>query len=330
MASMVESALAPAQQRPQIPLGQVPQASPVARPVAAMPSYQPAPSAPLPFQGYQPPQLQHTAPYGAPGPQYGGGYDQQQFQQPQPSGMGFAGYNQQSQPYGLGYPPQFGGQPFQPGYQGGYQPPQFQGYPQPNPMGFQQPQFQNFSQQRMQQAQQPTNPVANALAPNPQAAPMRPLMAPAQQAQQAQQPVNPVANALVPRPLVAPMQPPMASQLAMSDRTQKTIEKKTLADAFLESLKPYSYKYKDKHMEPRVIPTGGTYLGVMAQDLEKVPEVGHQLVVDTPAGKMVDQKSALSAVMAGLGRMDERLRAVEEDLTRGTTRGRKPKVKRKE
>lgn len=101
--------------------------------------------------------------------------------------------------------------------------------------------------------------------------------------------------------------------LAMSDATQKVLTQHSLADDFLDHMRPYSYRYKDPRMEPRVQPTGGTYLGVMAQDLERIPHLGHQLVVDTPQGKMVDQKTALSATMAGLARIHERVKALETD-----------------
>ena len=84
----------------------------------------------------------------------------------------------------------------------------------------------------------------------------------------------------------------------------------TAADSFLDHLHPYSYQYKDPRDEPRP-PTGGRYLGVMAQDLQAVPEIGHQLVVDTPQGKKVSIGAGLAATMAGLGRVDERLKALE-------------------
>lgn len=104
---------------------------------------------------------------------------------------------------------------------------------------------------------------------------------------------------------------------AMSDETQKVVNNRTLADDFLEHMRPYSYKYKDPSMEPRVSPTGGDYLGVMAQDLERIPHLGPQIVVDTPNGKMVDQKTALSASMAGLARVNEKVMALQSDLGKG-------------
>jgi hypothetical protein len=102
----------------------------------------------------------------------------------------------------------------------------------------------------------------------------------------------------------------------VSDETKKVITQPSLADDFLDHMKPYSYKYKDPNDEPRERPTGGTYLGVMAQDLEHVPHVGPQLILNTPHGKMVDQKTMLSALAAGTARLNERVRALESDTTK--------------
>lgn len=157
-------------------------------------------------------------------------------------------------------------------------------------------------------AAQAPRPMA-AYAPQMTAAQVRAPLGTASAAPMAQAPnfaANPVQRALGPQ----------QTGLAMSDATQKVLSQPSLADDFLNHMKPYSYKYKDPAMEPRIAPTGGTYLGVMAQDLEKVPHIGPQLVVDTPHGKMVDQKTALSATMAGLARINERLSAVEADLTK--------------
>jgi hypothetical protein len=86
----------------------------------------------------------------------------------------------------------------------------------------------------------------------------------------------------------------------------------SLVDQFLKSIHPYSYEYKDPEDEPRAGgPTGGRYLGVMAQDLERAPAVGHQLVTDTPGGKRISVGAGLSAALAGLARVNERLSAVE-------------------
>ena len=86
----------------------------------------------------------------------------------------------------------------------------------------------------------------------------------------------------------------------------------SLVDQFLRSIHPYSYEYRNPADEPRAGgPTGGRYLGVMAQDLERVPAVGHQLVTDTPSGKRISTGAGLSAALAGLARLNERVSAVE-------------------
>jgi hypothetical protein len=97
----------------------------------------------------------------------------------------------------------------------------------------------------------------------------------------------------------------------LSDERVKKNIRHTLADEFLEHLHPSSYQYKNPRDEPRPIPTGGRYLGAMAQDIESTPEVGHQIIVNTPRGKMVAPKAALSAALAGLGRLAERVAFLE-------------------
>jgi hypothetical protein len=85
----------------------------------------------------------------------------------------------------------------------------------------------------------------------------------------------------------------------------------TLADKFMEHLHPYSYRYKDPKNEPRSTPTGGHYLGVLAQDVERSPAVGRQVVRDTPEGKVLEGGALSSALAAGVGRLHERLKALE-------------------
>jgi hypothetical protein len=86
---------------------------------------------------------------------------------------------------------------------------------------------------------------------------------------------------------------------------------KNTADALLEQLKPYSYRYKRPADEPSSAPTGGRYLGVMAQDIEKVPEIGRQIVKDTPRGKVLEGGALSSALAGGLGRLHQRVRKLE-------------------
>ena len=82
------------------------------------------------------------------------------------------------------------------------------------------------------------------------------------------------------------------------------------ADAFLESLHPSSYRYKDSADEPGMGSGGGRYLGVMAQDVERGP-TGSTLVKDTPRGKMLDVPANLSAALGGIGRLHERIAELE-------------------
>lgn len=83
------------------------------------------------------------------------------------------------------------------------------------------------------------------------------------------------------------------------------------ADDFMDSLHAYMYKYKDPADEPRSEPTGGQYLGITAQDMEKAPKVGRQIVVDSPAGKKVNTNAAVSALLGSVARLNERLKGVE-------------------
>lgn len=84
----------------------------------------------------------------------------------------------------------------------------------------------------------------------------------------------------------------------------------SLADDFLSQLHPASFRYHDAQDEPS--PSGGgRYLGVMAQDLVRTRDVGPQLVGNTSRGMAVEPKATLSAALAGLGRLHERVQALE-------------------
>ena len=58
---------------------------------------------------------------------------------------------------------------------------------------------------------------------------------------------------------------------------------------------------------------GNRFLGAMAQDIEKDP-YGKQIVNDTPAGKVLDMKPLVSALLAGAGRLHQRSDAHEGAL----------------
>lgn len=90
-----------------------------------------------------------------------------------------------------------------------------------------------------------------------------------------------------------------------------------MADSFLDALdsSKATFEYKSPTDQPLSplhpkLP-GARFGGVMAQALERVPEIGQTLVTNTPHGKMVEPATGLSAVMMGLGRIDERLKALE-------------------
>jgi hypothetical protein len=86
----------------------------------------------------------------------------------------------------------------------------------------------------------------------------------------------------------------------------------SMADDFLDKLHPKSFRYDDPSDELHSTPTGGKYLGVMAQDLVRTREAGPQMVSQDPRGKMmVETKPTLAAALAGLGRLNERVRAME-------------------
>lgn len=109
-----------------------------------------------------------------------------------------------------------------------------------------------------------------------------------------------------------------------SDERQKT-NIRDEADPFLDALARgrASYEYKSPELEPNP-GKGGRSLGVMAQELERVPELGAQLVDDTPQGKMVNVKSLVSALAAGEGTLHDRYGDIEERVRRleGGRRGR--------
>ena len=108
------------------------------------------------------------------------------------------------------------------------------------------------------------------------------------------------------------------AKMFSSDERGKSLDKEAaskdgrrLVDQFMDSLDPLAYHYKDPADEPRAEPTGGKYLGVSAQDMERAPKVGHQIVVDTPEGKKVSTQAASSAALASIARLNERVRDLE-------------------
>jgi hypothetical protein len=103
--------------------------------------------------------------------------------------------------------------------------------------------------------------------------------------------------------------------MMMSDERVKhdTGDAPDLTDQFLRMLDPKHFKYDSPQYEPIPNPRGGEYLGVMAQDLERTPGIGRQLVSENRQGvKQINTGSALEALLAGVGRLDERMRALEK------------------
>lgn len=75
------------------------------------------------------------------------------------------------------------------------------------------------------------------------------------------------------------------------------------ADDMVDKLDAKSYSYKED-------PEKKEHMGILAQDLEKSP-MGKAIVVETPEGKHVDAKKALSAVLAVQSVLNKRLKKVE-------------------
>jgi hypothetical protein len=124
---------------------------------------------------------------------------------------------------------------------------------------------------------------------------------------------------------------PAQMPTVQSDRRIKDVEVPgghTLADDFLAALtrSASTYSYKNPADEPTDTPTGGKYLGVMAQEVEKTP-TGETLVKDGPKGKYLEMGPSLSAALAGLGRLNERLDTIEDAL--GAKRSKSSKKEKK-
>ena len=96
-----------------------------------------------------------------------------------------------------------------------------------------------------------------------------------------------------------------AAWLTSDRRAKKKIKPaKTKAQEFLDSLKAYSYEYKDPD-QPGA--KHGEMLGIMAQDLEKT-SLGKQMVLDTPTGKMVDMGQGLAALLASQAYLNDQVK----------------------
>jgi hypothetical protein len=91
---------------------------------------------------------------------------------------------------------------------------------------------------------------------------------------------------------------------------------KDAVDHFLDATtrSASTYRYKHPSLEPTDRPTGGTYAGVMAQDMEMVPALGPQLVKDGPRGKYLEGGATMSALLAASGKLNARDQELERRL----------------
>lgn len=105
------------------------------------------------------------------------------------------------------------------------------------------------------------------------------------------------------------MQAGMIAAMAFSDERLKEEIRPGGDDieAFLESVEPYSYKYKDPEHG------AGAYVSVMAQDLEKT-ELGRDLVIETPQGKLVDYGKAFGLMLAANVHLYKEIKELREKL----------------
>lgn len=85
-------------------------------------------------------------------------------------------------------------------------------------------------------------------------------------------------------------------------------------DNLLEELTGYSFRYKDEDIA-KGIGTPGNKVGVMAQDMEEVLPQSVTTMQDNEGDmlKALDLKEILPAVLAGTGRLHERLKKLEEN-----------------
>jgi hypothetical protein len=97
----------------------------------------------------------------------------------------------------------------------------------------------------------------------------------------------------------------LAAKAASDRRLKKEIsDADDEVDEMLDSLRPQAYSYRDEKWGK------GRRVGIMAQDLER-SAAGKRIVEDTPEGKLLDVNKALSACLAGVARVNARLRSME-------------------
>ncbi|MGH7177244.1 MAG: tail fiber domain-containing protein [Tepidisphaeraceae bacterium] len=93
----------------------------------------------------------------------------------------------------------------------------------------------------------------------------------------------------------------------MSDENVKTdvADADEDIDAMLDALRAKRYRYKDETRHGR-----GERAGIMAQDLER-SRAGRAVVTEVADGKSIDVNKAVSAALASVARLNQRLRKVE-------------------
>jgi hypothetical protein len=106
-----------------------------------------------------------------------------------------------------------------------------------------------------------------------------------------------------------------AAGMIGSDEKLKTDISPGRAKNIADSIKGYTYRYKDPEKFGE-----GQQIGVMAQDLEKTPE-GAQLVTDTPEGKLVDYNKAGPILMATTAMLNDRVSGLEKALKMKKAKG---------
>ena len=97
------------------------------------------------------------------------------------------------------------------------------------------------------------------------------------------------------------------SAMLLSDRRRKEAVRPggRDADVLIRALQAKSYRYRDK------ADGAGPRLGVMAQDVERAPG-GQAAVITTPRGKAIDVPQFTGMLGAAVGRLGERLAALEQ------------------
>lgn len=119
---------------------------------------------------------------------------------------------------------------------------------------------------------------------------------------------------------MSPQQQAGLSMLMSDERAKSSRSSGNTLDELLGAFgrSASTYAYKDERDQPSSSPKpGARYAGVMAQEVERVPEIGHSIVTDTPRGKALEGKPLMSALAAGEGRLWNRLQELERDIGKG-------------